>query len=180
MNLISVIAAAAELGKRRQTIHKIVNRLKIEKKLRRDPSKGNQKVTYITQADFARVRSELDRKASRSEDAGSENGDLNSPDEGVFYLAQLEPDFDPGRFKVGHADYMPERLATHRCSAPSTTVLKTWPCKKKWEKTAMDAVTVGCEQLHTEVFRTDSLEEVAARCDKFFAMMPELDNGEVS
>jgi hypothetical protein len=90
----------------------------------------------------------------------------------VFYLIQLEPDFDPGRFKIGFAASLPERLRHLRCSAPFAAVLKTWPCRRLWEKTAIDCVSAGCERLHTEVFRTASLDEVVGRCDGFFAIMP--------
>jgi len=36
-------------------------------------------------------------------------------------------------------------------------------------------VTKGCEQLHTEVFRAESLEQVASRVQSFFSMMPSLE-----
>jgi hypothetical protein len=84
----------------------------------------------------------------------------------------LEPDHDPGRFKVGIADNFPERLRQHRCSAPLLKVVKTWPCKRLWEKTAIDCVTEGCEKLHTEVFRTQSIELVVERANRFFELMP--------
>jgi len=35
-------------------------------------------------------------------------------------------------------------------------------------------VTNGCEQLHTEVFRAASLEQVVSRAKSFFSMMPSL------
>jgi len=94
------------------------------------------------------------------------------PELGVFYVVQLEPDHDPGRFKVGFASNMAERLRAHRCSAPFSKVLKTWPCRSLWEKTAIDCVCVGCEKLHTEVFRIDSIDKVITKCDEFLALMP--------
>jgi len=90
----------------------------------------------------------------------------------VFYLLLLEPDHDPGRFKVGIADNFPERLRHLRCSAPMIKVVKTWPCKPLWERTVMDCVTEGCERLHTEVFRTESIKSVVDRCERFFELMP--------
>jgi hypothetical protein len=47
-----------------------------------------------------------------------------------------------------------------RCSAPYIQVMKTWPCRRLWEKTAIECVTEGCERLHTEVFRALFLETV--------------------
>ena len=92
----------------------------------------------------------------------------------MFYLLQLEPEHDPGRIKVGFAVNLPERLRTLRCSAPFTKVVRTWPCKVLWERTAIESVTDGCNQLHTEVFRTASIESVVQRCDQFFSLMPKL------
>ena len=42
-----------------------------------------------------------------------------------------------------------------------------------WEKPAIDCVTNKCEQIYTEVFRTDSIEEVKLKCDQFFELMPD-------
>ena len=87
-------------------------------------------------------------------------------------MIQLEPDHDPGRFKVGFAANINERLRAHRCSDPFAEILKTWACRRTWERTAIDCVTATCEQVHTEVFRTESLDDVKARCDAFFDIMP--------
>ena len=103
---------------------------------------------------------------------GEEGDNLVSAEVGVFYLIQLEADFDPGRFKVGFAAGMSERLRQLRCSAPFAAVVRTWPCRRLWEKTVIDSVAAGCERLHTEVFRTTSLDEIVARCERFFAIMP--------
>ena len=43
-----------------------------------------------------------------------------------------------------------------------------------WERAALDCVTNGCEQLHTEVFRAESLEQVSSRAQSFFSIMPSL------
>lgn len=67
-----------------------------------------------------------------------------------------------------------DRLRALRCSAPFAKVVGTWPCKELWGKTAIDCVTADCEKLHTEIFRTDALDEVAAKCQQFFALMPEV------
>jgi hypothetical protein len=99
---------------------------------------------------------------------------VDSNIKGVFYLIQLEPEHDPGRFKLGFATNIEERMRSHKTAAPFSKVLKTWPCKLLWEKTAINCATQGCEQLHTEVFRSESVKEVQVRCDKFFALMPEL------
>ena len=90
-------------------------------------------------------------------------------------MIQLEPDHDPGRFKLGFASNMPERLRAHRSSTPFAKILKTWPCHVSWERTAIDSVTQGCEKIHTEVFRTKDITSVQKKSDLFFDLMPDLD-----
>ena len=113
--------------------------------------------------------------SQRSQDGqNSEESDFTDAalyDIGFFYLLCLE---DPSRFKVGFASNLNERLRQHRCSAPYTQVVKTWPCRRLWEKTAIECVTDGCERLHTEVFRSQSLESVEQKCERFFTLMPQL------
>ncbi len=174
-DLISVIDVARQHGKRKATVFKVLKRLGIAPAKRRNASSQNQLVACITLEEFRIVAAELQRGADRDD---AEAGDEDRPDDfvsaevGVFYLIQLEPEFDPGRFKVGFAAGMAERLRQLRCSAPFAMVLQTWSCRRLWERTAIDSVSVGCEKLHTEVFRAESLDEVVGRCERFFAVMP--------
>jgi hypothetical protein len=170
-DLISVIDVSNHHGKRKQTVFKVLKRLGIEpKKIRSSTSRG-QFIAYITQDEFHRVSLEL--QASSVEDELEQETDaFTNAEEGVFYLIQLEPDFDPQRFKLGFAASMSERLRALRCSAPFARVVRVWPCRRLWEKTAMDCISSDCERLHTEVFRAVSLDEVMAKCERFFAMMP--------
>lgn len=174
-DLISVIDVANHHGKHKQTIFKVLRRLGIEASKRRNLSSKNQLVAYITQDDFRRVSEELSLLVERREpgiDDNEETDDFVSAETGVFYLIQLEPSFDPCRFKVGFAANMADRLRTLRCSAPFASVIKTWPCRRIWEKTAIDCMAAGCERLHTEVFRVSSLDEVVSKCEQFFSLMP--------
>jgi hypothetical protein len=177
-NMISVIDAARELGRRKATIFKIMKRLGIEGRKRRNSSKGNQLSSYITQDEYRYICTELsspDSGIKLVENDLQENGFI-SAEQGVFYLIQLEPEHDPQRFKVGFAANMMDRLRSLRCSAPFAAVLKTWPCRRLWEKTAIDCVTNKCKQVHTDVFRSDSIQDVIIRCDRFFGMMPLLND----
>ena len=128
-----------------------------------------QLATYISKSDYELIKDEFNKPETTSD----KNNENSGP--GVFYVIQLEPDHDPGRFKVGFATSVQDRLRQHKTSAPYSVVLNTWPCKLLWEKTAIDSVTQGCEQLHTEVFRTDNLNQVIERCNQFFSLMPELE-----
>lgn len=172
---ISVIDLATQYGMRKQTVFKILARLGIETLKRPGNSKTNrgQIIAYISGDDAQRFAEEIRTMAV----AGRCAADEDSPnaaiaEQGAFYLLQLEPDHDPGRFKVGFATSLPERLRTLKCSAPFATVIASWPCKNLWEKTAIDCVTQGCERLHTEVFRTTSIDGVRQMCERFFELMP--------
>ena len=103
-------------------------------------------------------------------------GKIQNEAQSVFYLILLEPEFDPGRFKLGFTADIDERIRSHRTVAPLLKVVKTWPCRLTWEKTAIDCITAYCEQIHTEVFRADDIQQVIERADKFFKLMPRLDD----
>lgn len=175
---ISVIDAAAEVGMDKRTVFKILRRLGIETFMERStaPNHRGQAIAHISLDDLESLQQELASRGVAPSDTEIDSGDGEYvPVEiGVFYLIQLEPDHDPARFKVGFAVNISERLRAHRCAAPFAVVIKTWPCRRVWERTAIECVTNGCERLHTEVFRASNLDAVAARCDQFFSMMPEL------
>ena len=172
-NIISVIDAAAQLGTRKQQLFKIIKRLGLSTTKRRNSSHKNQVISYITKDDLDLIVRHM--AAAKSENEESKAASDFQVGRGVFYLLQLEPQHDLGRFKVGFASNLPERLRTHRCSAPFATVLATWRCLLLWEKTAIDCVTQSCEKIHTEVFRTDDIAKVKARCEQFFALMPDVE-----
>lgn len=183
LNSISVIDAAGELGLEKRAVFKVLKRLGIDTFTERSTNRDHkgQAIAYLTLEDFEALKIEIESRrvvdATSLPDAESE---IAGAEFGVFYLIQLEPDHDPGRLKVGFAVSIAERLRSHRCSAPFAVVIKTWPCKRLWERTAIDCVTTECQQLHTEVFRATDVQNVASRCDAFFAMMPTLSTGAAS
>jgi hypothetical protein len=96
-------------------------------------------------------------------------------DRGVCYIVQLVPDLAPGRLKVGFAADLAARLAAHRTAAPTAVVLETWPCKRVWEATALDALTAcDCTMIGPEVFDCLNIDTVIARGHAFFALLPSL------
>ncbi len=144
----------------------------------RSSENHGQVISYITNEDFKRTLDEIkSQKNFNVSELAGEYTLINEEllfEQGVFYLLMLEPDHDPGRFKVAFAINLSERLRALRCSAPFAKVINCWPCKRLWEKTAIDCVTKGCDRLHTEVFRTQSIKSVIERCQLFFDLMPTL------
>ena len=182
---IAIVDLADELQVRKQRIFKLLPRLGIRTMQRREPDRGNQNVATVSLEEAAAIRQEIAKSAevvegSVFQTSGGATSNIFSDDAGFFYLIQLEPDHDPGRFKVGFTTDLDGRLQKHRCSAPFAKYLKSWPCRRVWERAAIDCVTTGTEQLHTEVFRTVSIEDITRRADAFFSVMPSLTspNGE--
>jgi hypothetical protein len=175
---IAVVDLADDLQVRKQRIFKILPRLGIRPTQRREASRGNQNVATVSQAEAAAIRSEIERSSELPSGGNARSGTLaafSSDDVGFFYLIQLELEHDTGRFKVGFTMDLDGRLQKHRCSAPFARYVASWPCRRVWERAAIDCVTTGCDQLHTEVFRAASMEPVSARAQAFFTMMPALE-----
>jgi hypothetical protein len=157
---------ARTFGIAKQSLHKIVKRLRIETSLARTDLSRGQLTAHISSSDLAIVAEYLQGSAK------TESPHILTDVRGWFYLIQLEPQADPKRFKLGFAMNPDERLRSHKTSAPFAVLLKVWPCKALWEKTAIECVTQEAEKVHTEVFRADDLEKIAKRADAFFALMP--------
>lgn len=169
---ISVIDTAKTLGKHKQSIFKVLKRLSIVPTKQRHSEHGNQKIAYITMEEFNRV---ADHVWSGQNSVEKENtGEINLMNDGLFYLIQLEPTHDPGRFKIGFTSSMTERLRQLKCSAPLLKLVDTWPCRPLWEKTAIDCISADCERIHTEVFRIDDIEKIREKLGRFFALMPDI------
>jgi len=118
---IAIVDLADDLQVRKQRIFKILPRLGIRPTQRRDPSRGNQKVATLSQAEAAAVRSEIDKPpgpAGRSDAGPGSFTAFAADDVGFFYLIQLEPEYEAGRFKLGFTTDLDGRLPKHRCSAP--------------------------------------------------------------
>lgn len=105
------------------------------------------------------VESKLDRK---------ESGDL--------YLLHLVPDWKLERIKVGYSDRLNERLAEHRTVAPTLKLLHSWPCLRSWEKAAIAAIARGEKQIGVEVFDFTDITAALKRGDKFFRLLPRVEN----
>ena len=95
--LISVIDIARIHGRRKQSIFKLLKRFGIEQVKAPGEGARGQAISYISQADYELLESELG--SIESEPGGSVETE-STP--GVFYLIQLEPEHDPERFKIGY------------------------------------------------------------------------------
>lgn len=168
---ISLAELADDLQCHKAALFKIAKRLDIQPTKRRDSDRRNQLVSFVTIEESDRIRGEYNTNRKTSIEDGANEGTF-AGENGVFYVIRLEPDHDPGRIKVGFTTDLEGRLRKHRCSAPFAESLQSWPCRRTWERAALDCVTDGLEQLHTEVFRASSIDEVIDRGTRFFSVMP--------
>src|SRR5262249_43225910 len=162
---------ADDLQVRKQRLFKLLPRLGIIAAQRREPSRGNQLVATVTSDEAKRIRAAVDgAEATATKSLLGIAGPRAADDAGWFYLIQLEPSLDPGRFKLGFSVDLDGRLQKHRCAAPFASYLKHWPCRRGWEQAAMDCIANGSERLHTEVFRMDDMAGRMAIADQFFGL----------
>lgn len=173
---VAIVDLADELQVRKQWIFKIAKRLDIRTGQRREAERGNQIIATVSREEATMIRREIEASIRRGTESNSSTEEGIDPisEAGVFYVIQLEPEHDPERVKVGFTTDLDGRLRKHRCSAPFAVCVISWPCRPTWERAAIDCVTDGFEQLHTEVFRATSLADVRRRGDTFFNIMPRL------
>ena len=164
---VSLKHLADEIGMDRSHARRYVLKLGIQPQKRRTPDSGGQLTLTLTDDEAELVRTKRREEgflgATRPVDTGV----------GVFYVIQLVPELDPRRVKLGFADDLKARLMQHRTSAPTAKVVKSWPCKRSWESTAMEALAaVQCRLILNEVFECSSLDALIDRGDQLFALLP--------
>lgn len=157
---------ATELGLDRSNTRKYVLQAGFSPLKVRTPESRGQLTLALSTADAEAVRELRQREGFISQQA-VDNG------AGQFYVIQLVPDLDVNRVKLGFAGNVAARLQAHRTSAPTAELVKAWPCKRSWERAAIDCVTQdGCTLIANEVFTCNTLEVLIERGDAFFAIMP--------
>jgi hypothetical protein len=165
---VSLKQLAAELGMDRSHARRYVLNLGVTPTKRRTPESGGQLTLTVSaqEAEFLR--------RTREEQGFLKSERAVTSEKGYFYIIQLVPDLDPTRLKLGFADTVEARLAQHRTSAPTARLLKSWPCKRIWERTAIDALAaVGGRLILNEVFEFSDVDAVLKRGDEFFALLPD-------
>lgn len=164
----SIKHLAEELGMDRSHARRYVLKLGFKPQKRRTPDSGSQLTLTVTDEEAEAILKH------RREQGFTAEGRVVEPEAGVFYVIQVVPELDPKRIKLGFAIDLNDRLVQHRTSAPTAKVLRSWPCKRSWEVTAMDCLSsVDCRHILNEVFECDNLEELARRGDELFRILPD-------
>ncbi len=159
---------ADEFGMDRSHARRYVIKLGLTPHRRRTASSGGQLTLALTSGEAEMVRARRREEGFLGSSKPVETG------VGVFYVIQLVPDLDSKHFKLGFAEDVSTRLAQHRTAAPTARVVKSWPRKRSWESTVMDALSaVGCRLILNEVFECDDLDALLKHGDALFALLLE-------
>ena len=94
---------------------------------------------------------------------------------GFFYCIQLQPDLAPTHYKFGFSSNPATRFAAHRTMCPNLVLVKSWPSRRRWERTAMDAITAGLVALGPEQYVVPDQQAMLGLADAFFRFMPVVD-----
>lgn len=156
---------ANELGVDVSHLRKLGIRLGITFHRGRFSEKHNQVVIGLDQDGANRLRAHRESFSAQPE--------FTTSGDGYLYIVQLEPDLIPARHKLGFASNPHDRLTDYRCANPNAIIVKTWPCRRTWEKAAIDALTDSAgTHIGGEVFDLDDVPEVIAKGDSFFSLLP--------
>jgi len=164
---IPIAKIAQEIGLDRSNIRKyILSKGLTFHKIRTPESKGQQTLS-LTEDDF-NLLLRLRKEEGFNFDTASEG------DNGYFYLIQPIPEYCENRIKIGFTNSIEKRLSTYKTICPSASVLKYYPCKRTWEKAAIDSV-LRSEHFKIggiEIFEFKSVDDALSKGDEFFATMP--------
>ena len=115
----------------------------------------------------------IEMRQSEGYSMGDKIGNVLNGEDGYFYIIQLIPEFNPNRIKLGFATGIDARLKSHKTSAPTAILLKSWACKRIWENAAISSITrIECKLIGGEVYDCDNLNNLLARAEAFFSCMP--------
>lgn len=132
----------------------------------RTATSGNQLANVLSPEDAEAIR-------AIRESQGFTGKAVANHTQGWFYIIQLVPGLDPLRVKLGFASGVKARLQSHRTAAPTAQLVKAWPCKRTWERAAIDSITrVDCKLISNEVFQCNDLDALTERAAAFFGLLP--------
>ena len=146
---------AKEIGVTYQTVKSRTELLEIE--VVQIQNDKNSYQSSIRIADLARLKDSLANKSH------SENG--------FFYIIALIPEYNRGRLKVGFASNVEERLGQHRTAAPTAELVRSWPCKRSFEKTIIAALSSLGKQVRNEVYDFDNVDLIVSKAETLFSLL---------
>jgi hypothetical protein len=163
---VSIKQLANELGMDRSHARRYVLSLGVEPKKHRTADSGGQLTLTVTPDEAEFIKRQREEKGYLGSTKPVDN------EAGFFYVIQLVPELDERRIKLGFAENAHQRLTQHRTSAPTAKLMHSWPCKRTWEKTVIDAlVSIGGKLILNEVYEFEDVEVLIEHGEKLFALL---------
>jgi len=169
MEYTTLLQLANEFGLDRSNVRKYVLGNGFSPVRIRTPESGGQLTLALTKEDAESVR------ALRQQQGFGQHIPVANGTDGFLYIVQVVPELSDTRVKLGFANNAQDRLASHRTSAPTAVLIKTWPCKRAWEVCAITSMTrTQCKLVANEVYEYDDIQGLIKRGDEFFRIMPQI------
>ncbi len=163
---VTIKQLAEELEMDRSHARRYVLKLDVTPTKRRTADSGGQLVLTVSKEEAEFI------KKKRGEEGFLGSSKTVDKEVGSFYVIQLVPELDENRIKLGFAGDVNQRLAQHRTSAPTARVLATWPCKRNWEKTVIDALArVEGKLILNEVYEFADVEQIIEHGNRLFELL---------
>ena len=165
---VSLKELAIRLGMDRSHARRFLKKIGIPTHKRRMPDSNNQACLTVTE-----------EQAERITEIRKNEGYLGTyksvqMESGVFYVIAIVPELDSRRIKLGFSMDVNSRIVQHRTSAPTAILIKSWACKRVWEKTVIDSLTgKNCRLILNEVFECADVDDLVKRGDKLFSLLPD-------
>jgi hypothetical protein len=165
---VSLKSLASEIGMDRSHMRRYVLRLGITPHKRRTPDSRHQLTLAVDDQQAETIRQR------RDECGFSSDRKVSASDVGEFYVIQLVPELDSRRVKLGFAENVSARLEQHRTAAPTAKLLSSWPCRRSWEGTLIECLSLrNCRLIRSEVFECDDVKELIEFANQLFVMFPD-------
>lgn len=139
---------ASRLGMDRSNARKFVLKSGLAPLRVRTPETGNQLSLALRESEAEAIV-----QLRQSMGYGEHGAQAQDDSRGHFYLLQLIPDIAPNRLKFGFATDVQARVQTHRTTAPTAVLVKTWPCKRVWEEAVISCLPMtSCDSATMDFF----------------------------
>ena len=175
MELVTLRELSEEFEIDISSMHKYAKKISARTLSIRPQGRG-QKMSAVTSEEADRIRTKRIEDGFMPNAGRRETRTVNNPgtDDGEFYVVQLDPVVRRDRIKLGFARNASDRLADYHTSNPEAQLLRSWPCKRVWERAAMAAVTNSdvFQLVSGEVYDCHDLNVMFERANRFFGMMP--------
>lgn len=97
-------------------------------------------------------------------------GNYTNECKGLFYVAQVAPEYSKTRIKLGFTTDIDTRLGKHRVISPNIRLIKTWDCRKKWERVGIDYLSKHCTPVGSEIYECSDIPALLKSGDKLFGL----------